>query len=69
MFFEVFPSFFSDCILCVGLPANELLGGLDVSDCFQCFQVAGQVPVGQLHQLLHRIEVSRFIHRKNRHNT
>ena len=34
---ETFSSFFGDSILGVGLPADELLGRLDISDRLQCF--------------------------------
>ena len=40
-----------------GFPSDELFDGLDISESLQGFQVAGQIPVGQLHQLLHGVEV------------
>ena len=58
MLFETFSSFFGDGILGIGFPSDELFDGLDISESLQGFQVAGQIPVGQFHQLLHGVEVA-----------
>ena len=51
------------------LSADELLGDHDNTLLFKCFQVTGQVPVGQFEELFKRIEIELVVHNQGRHES
>jgi len=63
------PAIFGNAIGSTWLPTNKLLRNDNNLLLFQGLEVAGEIPVSQIEQLLQCIEINTFIHHKCRHDS
>lgn len=61
-------AYFSDKVLGVWFLADERFGDPDELFLFQRFDMAGQVPVGEVEELFQCVEVERLIYGQCRHD-
>lgn len=69
MLFESRFANFGKLISGIGFSPDKLLFGLNILYIFQGFQMTGKISVGNLKQVFHGIEISKFVYRQDRHNS